>query len=669
MKKISYLLSLCVLTFSACHKKDTPTPPPAPPTATETSTAIGKQLSATDSLSSFNSAFKTSTLSDQDVSGGVTIFAPANSAFGGSPAPTGEMLPDSSVLKDYIVKGLLKATDLTAGKTLTTLSGKTLTITVNGSIVQVNGVAINVTTPYTGTNFILYSASRLLNAAAPLSFTVWDATQWSASTPKGVTAAGASVALYNSQADYASGSKALYTVQTGNDGVATFNGIKPGNYYVVASKGAINNVFSVYVETYNDAYLGYAADTVIDNQGKIVWKDLNQDGIVNAADMGPVPALQAQAGKDLSKGSTILLGYVTKPLQSAVEAQTILNSAYASFLSAYYNMVAIDGVLSDDADCSAQTSFCPFDNFSFTALQPQVQSIVLNAYSQFGPLNRIVNDVPAMNIAADQKADLIAQAKGLRGYIYLQMLSYFGDLPIQKDITPQLYPGITRSTSVQVYETIVSDLTAAAASLPVTRTDSKKALTKGAALGLLAKAALWKKDYAAVADYTSQIISSSNYSLALTDSWFTAGDNTETIWAPAFSAIGANISWFYSGVFSVPVQVCPVLRYGQVLLMHAEAQINLGHYSDAQTDLNLLLTRRSAATVSITNASDGYTALQSTWQTEMLRQGDRFTNLVRWGLAAPVLGPKGYQPGKNNLLPIPLSLLSLYPGLTQNPGY
>jgi hypothetical protein len=395
--------------------------------------------------------------------------------------------------------------------------------------------------------------------------------------------------------------------------VATFNGIKPGNYYVVASKGAINNVFPVFVETYDDTYHGYAADTIINSQGKIVWKDLNQDGVIDPRDIGPVPAFQAQAGKDLSKGGTILMGYVTKPLQSAAEAQTLLDGAYVSFLSPYYNMVAIDGILSDDVDCSAQASFCPFDNFTYTPFQTQIQSVVVSAFAQFAPLNRIVNDVPAMDIAADQKADLIAQARGLRGYFYLQLLSYFGDLPIQKDITSYFYPGITRSTSNQVYETIVSDLTAAAASLPATRADVNKALTKGAALGLLAKAALWKKDYAAVANYTSQIMTSGNYSLAGLNAWFGLAGNSETIWAPNFSYIGANISWYYTGVFPVTVQVCPVLRYGQVLLMDAEAQINLGHYSDAQTDLNLLLTRRSASTVSVTNASDGYTALQSTW--------------------------------------------------------
>lgn len=112
-----------------------------------------------------------------------------------------------------------------------------------------------------------------------------------------------------------------------------------------------------------------------------------------------------------------------------------------------------------------------------------------------------------------------------------------------------------------------------------------------------------------------------------------------------------------------------MLRYGEILLIDAEAQIALGHYPAAEQDLNALLTRRSLSTVSITNQSDGAAALQAAWQTETYRQGDRFVNLLRWGIAAQVLGPNGFVNGTNNLLPIPQSLLNGYPGLRQNPGY
>jgi starch-binding outer membrane protein, SusD/RagB family len=668
MKKNLRLLTFSVLLFTACSKKDKPTPPPPAPTGTGVGTAVGKQLSATDSLSSFNGYYKTGTLSDQDVATGITIFAPANSAFGNGQALVNGQLPDSSQLKDYIVKGLLKAADLTDNKTLTTLSGKTLTVTVKGNEVRVNGVLINLTSAYTGDGFIIYGASRLLNAAAVFSYTVWDATQWSASKPKGDLATGAGVALYSSQADYASGAKALYSVTTGNDGVAAFNGVRPGTYYVVASKGAVNNVFNVYNETLNDAYLGYATDNDIDNSGNIKWKDVNGDGIVDTHDMVAVPALTVQAKKDSSSNGIILIGYVTKPLQTATDAQNILNNTYSGLLLAYSSMVVLDGMLSDDATCATQPTYCPYDNFTFTATDANISTLWSGTYNLIGNLNRVIKDVPGMDIAADQKTDLVAQAKGLRGYIYLIMGQYFGDLPIHNNITSTLFPGISRSSISDVYNAIITDLTAAAADLPVTRATGPIQLTKPAAYGLLAKAALWKKDYTAVAGYTGQALS--GYNLSAVNTWFTSATNAENVWCPTFSNIGPLLPWYYTGVFpSTTVKVCPVLRYGQILLIDAEAQIALGHYSVAQQDLNVLLTRRFLSTVSITNSSDGMTALQTAWQTETYRQGDRFVNLLRWGTASQVLSANGFMPAKNSLLPVPQSLLGVYPNLVQNPGY
>ena len=668
MKKNLYLLTFSVLLFSACSKKDKSAPLPPTPTGTGVGTAVGKQLSATDSLSSFNAYYKTTTLSDQDVATGITIFAPANSTFGSGQVLANGGLPDSSQLKDYIVKGLLKAADLTDNKTLTTLSGKTLTVTVKGSEVRVNGVLINLASVFTGDGFIIYSASRLWNAAAVFSYTVWDATQWSASKPKGDAATGAGVALYTTQADYASGAKAVYSVTTDNNGVATFSGVRPGAYYVVASKGPVNNVFNVYNETLNNAYFGYTSDNVIDSIGNIKWKDLNGDGIITSLDMVAVPALTIQATKDSSSNGIILIGYVTKPLQTAADAQNILNSSYSGLLLAYSSMVVLDGMLSDDADCSTQPNYCTYDNFAILPSDPNIATLWSGTYSLIGGLNRVIKDVPAMDIAADQKADLIAQAKGLRGYIYLVMSQYFGSLPIHNDISSTLFPGISRSPITDVYNQIISDLTAAAADLPATRATGPVQLTNPAAYGLLAKAALWKKDYTAAAGYSAQALT--GYSLSAVNTWFTSATNAENIWSPSFSNIGILIPWYYAGVFpSTTVKVCPVLRYGQLLLIDAEAQIALGQYSVAQQDLNVLLTRRFQSTISISNATDGTAALQAAWQTETYRQGDRFVNLLRWGIAQQVLGAKGFINGRNDLLPIPQNLLNGYPMLNQNPGY
>jgi hypothetical protein len=51
-------------------------------------------------------------------------------------------------------------------------------------------------------------------------------------------------------------------------------------------------------------------------------------------------------------------------------------------------------------------------------------------------------------------------------------------------------------------------------------------------------------------------------------------------------------------------------------------------------------------------------------------EGERFWDLVRTGNAATILGPLGFVPGKNELLPIHQSEIDISQGsLTQNPDY
>jgi len=55
---------------------------------------------------------------------------------------------------------------------------------------------------------------------------------------------------------------------------------------------------------------------------------------------------------------------------------------------------------------------------------------------------------------------------------------------------------------------------------------------------------------------------------------------------------------------------------------------------------------------------------------ELALEGERFWDLIRTGKAALVLGPLGFVPGKNELLPIHQSEIDISQGtLKQNPEY
>jgi starch-binding outer membrane protein, SusD/RagB family len=109
-----------------------------------------------------------------------------------------------------------------------------------------------------------------------------------------------------------------------------------------------------------------------------------------------------------------------------------------------------------------------------------------------------------------------------------------------------------------------------------------------------------------------------------------------------------------------------IMRYAEILLMNAEASVNLSKQSDALSSINKVRNRAglpSLATV----------AINDVWKErriELAMEQDRFFDLVRQGRAATVLGPKGFKAGKNEVFPIPQAEIDLSNGkMTQNPGY
>ena len=111
-----------------------------------------------------------------------------------------------------------------------------------------------------------------------------------------------------------------------------------------------------------------------------------------------------------------------------------------------------------------------------------------------------------------------------------------------------------------------------------------------------------------------------------------------------------------------------VIRYADVLLMHAESCYRSGDEATAIASLNLV---RDRATVPAVAGLSGQTLLNAIWherRVELGLEGHRFFDLVRQGRAAQLLD--GFVPGKSELFPIPLAEITLSNGqLTQNPGY
>ena len=112
-----------------------------------------------------------------------------------------------------------------------------------------------------------------------------------------------------------------------------------------------------------------------------------------------------------------------------------------------------------------------------------------------------------------------------------------------------------------------------------------------------------------------------------------------------------------------------VIRYSDVLLMHAEASFQAGDENAARTSLNLVRRRVKIPDITATGA-DLLKAIYRERRLELGLEAHRFFDLVRTGQAPEVLGIYGFRAGTHELFPIPESQIQATNGaLTQNPGY
>lgn len=171
-----------------------------------------------------------------------------------------------------------------------------------------------------------------------------------------------------------------------------------------------------------------------------------------------------------------------------------------------------------------------------------------------------------------------------------------------------------------------------------------------------------------------------------------------------YQQLASSCSYFKLGPFMGTAKNYDIIRYDNVLLMQAEAYIELGQPEKALPIINQIRARAAASTGRLkkidgtfasnynikTYSSTGWTqdyarkALRWERRMEFATEGDRFFDLVRWGIAEPTLNnyisiekvrrsflsTAKFTAGRDEYLPIPQSEITFTNGLyKQNPGY
>ena len=125
-----------------------------------------------------------------------------------------------------------------------------------------------------------------------------------------------------------------------------------------------------------------------------------------------------------------------------------------------------------------------------------------------------------------------------------------------------------------------------------------------------------------------------------------------------------------------------IMRYAEVLLLAAEANLQNGNAEEALKDINLIRSRARLAPLTTVTLDN----IKTEKRLELWLECTRYQDLVRWGDAMKVLGKQGEQipsltakgvswdfkntdygfKEKNMLLPIPLKEKELNPNIKQN---
>lgn len=128
----------------------------------------------------------------------------------------------------------------------------------------------------------------------------------------------------------------------------------------------------------------------------------------------------------------------------------------------------------------------------FTSTHPYLESVWQAAYFGINRANTVIERVPAIDMDATRRDQIVGEAKFLRAVHYYFLAGLFGGVPLKLTPTTTIEGGtLARATAKDTYAQIAKDLTEAAAVLPASwpASDFGRA-TKGAALTLLGKAYL-----------------------------------------------------------------------------------------------------------------------------------------------------------------------------------
>jgi len=207
--------------------------------------------------------------------------------------------------------------------------------------------------------------------------------------------------------------------------------------------------------------------------------------------------------------------------KTQAQALQALNAAYQTltFASDNNRLWVFGDVASDDAakggDPGDQADIGLIDDFTVFPNNGPVESQWGVLYEGISRCNRVIQQVPTIEMAAELKARIVGEARFLRALNYFYLVNIYGPVPVLLEPKNADQLQIEQSPVAQVYTTAIEpDLQEAIRSLPAVHTGADLGrATRGAAQALLAKAYLFQGKWQQAAETAGQVVSSGTYEL------------------------------------------------------------------------------------------------------------------------------------------------------------
>ncbi len=216
---------------------------------------------------------------------------------------------------------------------------------------------------------------------------------------------------------------------------------------------------------------------------------------------------------------------------SEAMAESALADAYNQFLTAclYRQPEGHSYVIGDvttDVAVAGLPNVSYFNTNTVSPTDPVVEGIWAAYFKAINLANNMVQKIPVLGKYDETKeAQHIAEAKFIRAFCYLRLLSLFGDgalsgndsgpgLPLQLKAFEGYEEGmvIPRNTNAEVFTQMIADLLEAIPDLPTAHNNdnqSRARATKGSAYALLSRVYLYSGEFANAADAAKKVIDNS----------------------------------------------------------------------------------------------------------------------------------------------------------------